>query len=167
MNSETVETYWQEFLSTLPVDSPYRNKNYIAEGWGDSPEMADELGALIAAGTKTATCSALWEWQAEGESPQETGTVTIVMDGRGEPLCIVETVEVTVRKYNEVDADFAREEGEGDLSLDYWREAHRSFFSRYLPKIGREFSEEMPLVCERFRLIYKPEVTQPNRETRK
>lgn len=155
MNNETLESYWQKFLSTLPADSPYRDKTYISEGWGDSPEMADELGALIAAGTKTATCSALWEWQAEAESPPETGTITIVVDGRGEPLCIVETVEVTVRNYNKVDAGFAREEGEGDLSLEYWREAHRRFFSRSLSKIGREFSEHMPLVCERFQLIYK------------
>jgi uncharacterized protein YhfF len=155
VNKETLEAYWQEFLSKLPLDSPYRNKIYLAEGWGDGPEMADELGALIAAGVKTATCSALWEWEAEGESLPETGTVTIVLDGHGQPLCIVETVEVTVRKYNEVDADFAREEGEGDQSLEYWREAHRRFFSRYLPKIGREFSEEMPLVCERFRVLYK------------
>jgi uncharacterized protein YhfF len=167
MSKEALESYWQKFLSTLPPDSPYRDKTYIAEGWGDSPEMADELGALIAAGTKTTTCSALWEWEAEGESPPETGTVTIVVDGRGEPLCIVETTEVILRKYNEVGADFAREEGEGDLSLEYWREAHRRFFSRSLSKIGREFSEEMPLVCERFRLIYNSEVTQLNGKTRK
>jgi uncharacterized protein YhfF len=155
MSDDVIEAYWREFLASLPSDSPYRSKTYISEGWGDGPEMADELGALIAAGTKTATCSALWEWEAEGELPPEIGTVTIVLDGQGQPLCIVETTEVTVHKYNEVDADFAREEGEGDLSLRYWQEAHRNFFSRYLPKIGKEFSEDMPLVCERFRLIYK------------
>ena len=77
------------------------------------------------------------------------------MDGRNEPLCIVETVEVTIRNYNEVDADFARCEGEGDLSLGYWRDAHRRFFTRILHKLGREFSEDMPLVCERFKVIYK------------
>lgn len=165
MNEVSLEQYWQGFLSTLPAASPYREKPYLAEGWGDGPEMADELGALIAAGTKTATCSALWEWDAEGASPPETGTITVVIDGSGEPLGIVETVEVTVRKYNEVDADFAREEGEGDLSLEYWREAHWRFFSRSLAKIGREFSEEMPLVCERFRLIYKSEAAQLNKKT--
>ena len=155
MNIKAIEAYWQEFLSTLPEDSPYHDKTYIAEGWGDGPEMADELGALIVAGTKTGTCSALWEWESEGESPVEPGAVTIVLDGRGKPIGIVETTEVTIRKYNEVDAEFACAEGEGDLSLDYWREAHRDFFSRVLPKIGKEFSEEMPLVCERFRLIHK------------
>ncbi len=155
MTEETIKTYWQKFLSTLPSDSPYHSKSYIAEGWGDSPEMADELGALIAQGTKTGTCSALWEWEAEGNPIPEVGLITVVIDGRGEPLCIVKTTEVSIRKYNEVDSDFARAEGEGDLSLEYWREAHRSFFSRTLPKIGKDFSEEMPLVCERFKLIYK------------
>ena len=155
MTEETIKAYWQKFLSTLPADSTYRTRPYIAEGWGDSPEMADELGALIAQGTKTGTCSALWEWEAEGDPIPEVGLVTIVLEGKGEPLCIVETTEVSTRKYNEVDSDFARAEGEGDLSLAYWREAHRNFFSRVLPKIGKEFSEEMPLVCERFRMIYK------------
>jgi uncharacterized protein YhfF len=155
VTQETVAAYWQSFLSTLPGDSSYHTKTYVAEGWGDSPAMADELGALIVQGTKTATCSALWEWQAEGNPTPPVGLVTIALDGRGQPLCIVETVDVTIRKYNEVDADFARAEGEGDLSLHYWREAHRNFFSRVLPKIGKEFSEEMPLVCERFRVIYK------------
>lgn len=155
MNVDAIEAYWQEFLATLPPDSPYHDKSYIAEGWGDGPDMADELGALIVNGTKTASCSSLWEWEAEGESPPGPGTLTIVLNGKGKPIGIVETTEITVCKYNEVDADFAREEGEGDLSLQYWREAHKNFFSRSLPAIGKEFSADMPLVCERFRLIYK------------
>lgn len=154
MTKETVKAYWQKFLSTLPPDSSHRSKTYIAEGWGDGPEMADELGALIAAGIKTATCSALWEWEAEGNPIPEEGYLTIALDGHGEPFCIVETIELSIRKYNEVDADFARAEGEGDLSLNYWREAHKNYFSRILHKIGKEFSEDMPLICERFRIIY-------------
>jgi uncharacterized protein YhfF len=155
MTEEQVGAYWQKFISILPTDSPYRAMDHIAEGWGDSPEMADELGELIARGIKTATCSALWEWETEGKPIPHKGLITIVVNGGGNPLCIVETTEVTVRQFNEVDSDFARAEGEGDFSLQYWREAHRNFFSRTLPKIGREFSEEMPLVCERFQVIYK------------
>jgi uncharacterized protein YhfF len=155
MTEEQVSAYWQNFLSILPADSPYRTKAYTSEGWGDSPEMADELGDLIARGIKTATCSALWEWEAEGKPIPEKGLLTVVLNGRGDPLCIVETTEVTVRPYHEVDAEFAQAEGEGDFSLEYWRLAHRNFFSRTLPKIGRKFSEDMPLVCERFQLIYK------------
>ena len=109
VTKETVQIYWEQFLSILPPASPYHAKTYIAEGWGDGPAMADELGTLIAQGIKTATCSSLWEWEAEENPIPEPGLITIVLDGRGEPLCIVETVEVSVRKYNEVDADFARD----------------------------------------------------------
>lgn len=149
------EAYWQNFLSTQPADSPFRSRTYIAEGFGDSPQMAEELGALIASGVKTATCSALWEWQAEGNPIPAPGLTSIILNGAGEPLCIIETIEVNIRRYDEVDADFARAEGEGDLSLGFWREAHKKFFSRVLPKFGREFSEDMPLVCERFQVIHK------------
>jgi uncharacterized protein YhfF len=150
-----VEAYWQRYLEMLSPDSPVRDERYVAEGWGDSPEMADELGALIAAGTKAATCSALWEYEAEGEPLPRTGLKTIVLDGNGDPLCIVETTEVEVRPYEEVDARFAYEEGEGDRSLEYWREAHWRFFSQTLPNIGKGPVMEMPLVCERFRVVYR------------
>ena len=154
MNDVQIEAYWQTFLDTLPVDSPWRQATYGAEAWGDSPQLAQELAELIVTGIKTATCSALWEWQAENASLPEAGTITIVLDGQQRPVGIVEIVEVKIRAYNEVDAQFAYEEGEGDRSLNYWREAHWRFFGRTLPDIGKVATQDMPLVCERFRLIY-------------
>lgn len=155
MTEDSIDTYWQKFLSKLPPNSPYHEKTYAKGGYGDSPELANELIQLILLGRKTATCGSLWEKETEGTPLPNIGDIWVELDGYGNPVCITETVEVTIRKYNEVDADFARAEGEGDLSLDYWREAHKNYFSRVLSKIGREFSEDMPLVCERFRLIYK------------
>ncbi len=155
MDKNRIEAYWQDHLGTLPSDSPIHDEQYVAEAWGDSPQLADELGALILAGTKTATCSALWEYEAEDEPLPSVGLKTIVLDGTGDPLCIVETTEVAVRPYDEVDAQFAFEEGEGDRSLEYWRDAHWHFFSRTLPGKGKEPTVDMPLVCERFRVIHR------------
>jgi len=133
----------------------------VAEVWGDSPRLADELGTLILNGVKTATCSALWEYEAEDEPLPRVGTKTVVLDGNGDPLCIVETTEVKVRPYDEVDAQFAFEEGEGDRSLEYWQDAHWRYFSRTLPGICREPISDMQLVCERFRVIYKESADDP------
>ncbi len=155
MPASNIEEYWAAFLATLPADSPYHDKTYIPEPFGDKSQLADELGALVLSGIKTGTCSALWEWQAEGNPIPEVGSISITLDGAGDPICILETTEISLRRFDEVDEDFARSEGEGDLTLQYWRAAHTNFFSRLLPKIGREFSEQMPLVCERFKLIYK------------
>ncbi len=117
--------------------------------FGDSPEMADELLALVLAGAKTATCSALSEYEAKGEPIDLTpGSRSVVLDGRGRPACVIETCEVTVRRFDEVDAAFAWDEGEGDRSLACWRSEHEGFFLEH-----GVFSEDMLLVCERFRLV--------------
>jgi uncharacterized protein YhfF len=152
------QSYFDEFLAQLPIESSYHSRRVLAEGWGDGPAMADELGALIAAGTKTATCSALAEWEHDGDDLPEPGLLTVVLDGTDEPLCIVETSEVNIQPFNQVEADFAYDEGEGDRSLAYWRRVHRKFFERIFERIGGQFSEDMLLVCERFRVIYPKDI---------
>jgi uncharacterized protein YhfF len=155
MNQSDIEHYWYAFLATLPANSLYFGKLYAAEGFGDTPRLADELGQLIVRGKKTGTCSALWQWEAEGKPIPQPRWITIILNGREQPMCIIEVTEVSVCRFNIVDEEFAQAEGEGDLSLKYWQEAHTKFFSRTLPKIGKQFSEDMLLVCERFRVIYK------------
>lgn len=123
MDENRIETYWQSYLRTHPADSPVLDEQYVAEGWGDSLRLAGELGALIVAGIKTATCSALRAYEAEREPLPSVGLKTIVLDGNGDPLCIVETTQVKLQPYDEVKARFAFEE-EGDRSLEYRRDAH-------------------------------------------
>ena len=122
---------------------PAKYQGLRSFAFGDGPALADELLELVMKGVKTATCS------TEDEPNTSTpGERWIVLDGSGEPRCVIETTEVTYRRYTEVDAAFAYEEGEGDRSLAYWRSAHRDYFGR----MGR-FSEDMTLMCERFRLV--------------
>ena len=84
MNQKQVEHYWQTYLTTLPPASS-RTEKYEVEQFGDRPPLADELVNLILQGVKTATCSALWEWEAEGKKTPEVGVKTIVLDGNGNP----------------------------------------------------------------------------------
>ena len=132
------------------VPESYRGLRAFA--FGDSPALADELLDLVIKGIKTATCST--EDEPNISAPGERW---IVLDGRGTPRCVIESVEVSYIRYNEVDAAFAHDEGEGDRSLNYWREAHRRYFTR----MGK-FSDDMMLMCERFRLV---EVFADNRVT--
>ena len=128
-------------MSGLTVPEKYRGLRSFA--FGDSPALADELLELVLKGTKTATCST-----EDEPNISKPGERWIVLDGKGDPKCVIESVEVTFRRYNEVDAKFAFDEGEGDRSLAYWHEAHRQYFER-----ARKFSEDMMLMCERFRLV--------------
>lgn len=152
-DSLLITEYWQRYLQTLPAETRIY-ESYVVDQFGDIPELADELGQLVLNGTKTGTCSVLWEWEAEQSPPPTVGLKTIVLNWEGIPLCIIETTEVTIRAFNALDAQFAYNEGEGDRTLESWRCEHWKYFSRVLPKIGKAPTPDMPLVCERFRVIY-------------
>lgn len=138
--------FWQGYLASLPPDADIPAQ---FETWyfGDSEAMAAELGHLVAAGTKTATCGLLWEYEFEGEALPEAGEFSVIVDYHGEPICIIETTEISVKPYYQVDAQFAHDEGEGDRSLAYWREVHWRFFSRVCEMIGKDLDESMPLAA--------------------
>lgn len=157
-STEMIEAFWQRYLVTLPAaERERRTVRPPAWSFGDGPEMADELGELVCRGTKTATCSLYWEYQKTGEALPEVGALSIVLDGRGAPLCIIETTEITIQPFDQVLSDFARDEGEGDLSLDHWRDGHWRYFSRLCQDLGLQPEQSMPLVCERFRLVFAAE----------
>lgn len=80
--------------------------------FGESAELADSLLALVLAGTKTATC-----WDASLGTLTQVGKMMVVCDGEGRARAVLRTVSLAQIRFADVDADFARKEGEGDLSL--------------------------------------------------
>jgi len=77
-----------------------------------------------------------------------------VADGTGEPVCIVETTWVAIKRFAEIDAPFAYEYGEWDRTLETWRQRCWEINAERCRRLGREPTEEMPLVCERFKVVY-------------
>jgi uncharacterized protein YhfF len=128
------------------VTLPPAYASAIRFSFGDSPELADALLALVVAGRKTATCGALRDYVADGEPMPEVGRRDVVLDGRGHPAAIIETTEVTRHHFDDVPVDFALAEGEGDYAE--WRAGHIDYFTR-----TGGWSPDLMLVCERFRLV--------------
>lgn len=119
----------------------------IAWAFGDSSEMADELAELVIKGKKTASCGSLSSFKNEDESPT-IGGYSIILNGRDEPVCVIRTISLCIVRFCDVGEDLASKEGEGDLSLKYWRKEHKSFFSR-----EGTYQEDMELVVEEFERV--------------
>jgi len=128
-------------------------RNLECFAFGDSGELADELLALVLEGKERATCWAV----AEGMKGAELGKSMVVLDGSGRPRAVLRTLELTRRRFGEVDAAFAFDEGEGDRSLEHWRAAHQRYFTRL-----KLYQPDMMLWCERFELV----MTIPEQEAR-
>ncbi len=164
--AQEIEQFWelarnQARTNPVPVYFPTFSGEALAPpsfAFGATEEQADELLALVLDGTKTATASAQWDYAAipgvqEAEPLPAVGDLAIVLDGRGHPRALIEVTDVRTEPFSDVDAEHARLEGEGDLSLAYWREVHERFFTDVATH-DRGFSQDMPVVLERFRLLY-------------
>lgn len=152
-DKSSIEAFWRSYLDELPEAADQDSPDDVF-AFGIDSTMADELGTLVATGEKTASSSAYWSCEHGDEKLPEVGDISIVLDGRNVPLCVIETVEVDVVPFEEVDEAFAKAEGEGFESVEDWREAHWQYFAQSLDDIGRVPTLEMPVVCERFRVVY-------------
>lgn len=124
------------------------------EAWAFG-DKADELAELAVRGIKTATSSAYALYEADGEPLPQVGECSVILDSHDNARCIVKTTKVYVTSFDRVSEAHAYKEGEGDRSLDYWREVHEKFFTDCLKEAGLSFSEKMEVVCEEFEVIYK------------
>ncbi|MEO6790163.1 MAG: ASCH domain-containing protein [Ornithinibacter sp.] len=142
-------------LAGVPVytgENPVRTLRPPAWAFGATPEQADELLRLVLDGAKTATASSQADYVQEGEDLPVPGMLGIVLDGVGHPRALVSTTEVRVVPFDQVDADHARDEGEGDGSLENWRAVHERFFAEHA---DGGFQSDMPVVLERFHVLYR------------
>ena len=151
MCQASISQMWEDYRKKHP-DAP---KDYDAWAFGDSKEMADELAKLVLAEIKTATASNYTLYELEEEELPYAGLHNIILNGDGKAVAIVETTSVEVVPFDEVTEAHAYLEGEGDRTLNYWRDVHETFFKKELENINRDFDDKIPIVCERFKLVYK------------
>ena len=152
--SDAVKRLWAAFLSRpgVPVDAETRFYDIFQVG--DEKADADEGADLILTGVKTATSSLQWEYDATGKPPPRVGAFSIVANGSAEPVCVVETTWLEVLPFSQIDADFARDYGEWDGTLATWRKECWAYYSAQCKALNRIPSRDMPLLCERFRVVF-------------
>ncbi|WP_231441994.1 ASCH domain-containing protein [Brevibacterium zhoupengii] len=145
-----IEDFWLQARTAVPM-----LPSEVPEAWafGATSEHADELLALVIAGTKTGTASSMLDVEAEGDSVPEPGDLSIILDGSGHPRAVIETTAVECVPFSAVSAEHAFSEGEGDRTLAHWRSSHEAFWREYGQGAG-VFSEDMLIVCERFELMF-------------
>ncbi|MDH4223855.1 MAG: ASCH domain-containing protein [candidate division Zixibacteria bacterium] len=151
--SPETEKYWQDFIRSL-ADKESVPSSYAVYYFGNRKQLADELAELVRTGIKTATSTLFWEFEHDCEPMPRVGDFTVVTNWEGEPRCIIEIMEVEMKKFSETDEQFAYDYGEGERTLAWWKEDMSQYYTKLCEKIGKTFSENITLVCERFRVLY-------------
>lgn len=148
----------QQLWAAYKTVNPDAGEEYEAWAFGGDP---DGLAQLTRTGGKTATSSAGPLYGLEGEPLPQAGEYSVILNSRDGAVCVIRTTRVYAVPFDQVSAEHARKEGEGDRSLDGWRQVHEDFFRAELEEAGLEFSPEMPVVCEEFEVVFEPEERKP------
>jgi uncharacterized protein YhfF len=151
---ESVIDLWHAFLYSIKEDIENTKLTFKIDRFGDNKQIADEAAYLVLAGKKRATSPSLWELELIDEPVPKSGDYAIIINWAGYAQCIIQTTSVDITLYDEISPAFARLEGEGDGSLEYWRSQHWAYYHRVLHGTKYSPSGEMPIICERFNLIY-------------
>lgn len=149
--NNSVKNFWHEFCSAnkVKIDTPYQIWYF-----GNNQKLAKELAELVMSGKKRATASLVAVNNLQPEIAPIDDGYSVVTDFEGNPMCIIQTNEIQILPFDEVDAQFAFDEGEGDQTLEDWREGHWRYFTKEAAELGIEFNTKSLICCERFSLIY-------------
>jgi uncharacterized protein YhfF len=152
-----------------------------AWSFGSTAQEADRLLELVLAGRKTATASALWEYEEDARrrvEAEDAEDAEVATTGGAEGDTLVRTaVDVALPEPGLLsivldgrdkpralirtthvdvvrfgDVDADHARREGEESLEEWRRAHRAFFAEGTPE-GREVTDDLPVVLERFVVV--------------
>ena len=147
-----VDEFWYRFIENTgrsPDDRCAGDLNFEAKGF-----VGDELITLVLTGRKTAFFTSWATYAIDQEPLPISGELYVVLDRNNKPRCVIETESVAVIPFNEVTWEMAAKEGE-DENLGAWKEKKQEYLEDEGAILGFEFSPDIKLVYQTFKLIYK------------
>jgi len=111
-------------------------------------ELRRNLVQAVLRGDKKATAGLATDFAPHTSDPlPKAGDRWLMLGFDDEAVAVVETLSVSVVPADEVELQFAVDEGEGFESVEDWREAHERFWSDH------QITDETLIVCEYFHVV--------------
>ena len=152
MDNASARNMWGDYLD-----------NHLEDAFAEAPKTvhfcdnekdADECAKLVKKGIKRTTSHSLLGLQYRKEPLPKVGDFKVVTNWEGKAQCIVRTTAVKFKPFFSIDEVYAKLEGEGDKSLEYWKKTHWEYFERELEPFSRVPRESMIIVCEEFEKVF-------------
>lgn len=145
---------WADYVAAHPRAAA---DAYVVDRFGDSAALSDALLDVVLSGRKRATADLVAEFAARGEPLPRIGSHWVACDGAGRPRLVLRSTDLRIAAFDEVDEQFAHDEGEDDRTLASWRREHRRYWQRTCAARGAVWTERDEIVLERFAVVWPPE----------
>ena len=150
--------FLQAYFDSLPPEEVPEEVT-VRAGMATDKEGADYFLDLILDGTKWAASGLAADYTKAGDALPAVGDFWIVLDSQENPACLLRTKAVEKHAFKDVPERIAVAEGDGDLSLAHWREAHRAYFTPFLEHVKIKDLDSAEVITEFYELLF--EVMEP------
>ncbi|RTE55524.1 ASCH domain-containing protein [Arenibacter aquaticus] len=152
MENSTARNMWGDFLDAH-LEYAFVEAPKVMHFF-DNEKDANHSLDLVINKTKKAMSQSLLGLQNRNEPLPKIGSFIVLTDWEGTAKCIVKTTSVKLKPLFSIDGDYAQLEGEGDKSLDQWKNIYWNYFARELATFKRVPKESMIVVCVTFEKVY-------------
>lgn len=149
--TDQISEFWERCRRFAPREVV--GNSYVVRRMGNAPAIGETLLRLVASGEKTGMFSRPMDLERAGIVPQ-VGDFVIFTDHDDRPRSLVRMEECRLMKFSDVGPAQTACESPAARDVDVWRGIHRRYWAPVLAAEGGSFSEDMPILFQRFRLIY-------------
>lgn len=152
----SVYELWNDFTTSNPE---FKNEEIPdTEFFHNNEKDANRLAKLTVEGKKQASSGLYLLYKHYQVELPKVGKKLIITNYGGKAKAIIETVKVDTIPFNKISKEYASMDmGATYEPLIKWKEAHWTFFTSAMKEIDEKPTEDMLVVCERFKTIWAAE----------
>ena len=146
-----------EFVGAARLARPdLRIDQFKVRGFGGTQAMSDRIVPRIVSGEKTGTIALAAEFDDDPGRAPRIGDNYVVTRWEGAPAVMYRVTEAQTLPYEAIDEEHVRVEGPNLRTVQAWREVHWPYFGAMMRQRGKEPSMQMPVIFQRYEVIYTP-----------
>ena len=144
--------FWLAYCKEADID-PHGNHFVTANPAGNF-DITDNLIELYRKGKKRAGSSLVEDFKAEGDPLPKVNDYWILLNSKKEPTFLLKTVKIETNKFANIPQHVVDAEGEGDLSIIFWKQEHTRLYTPYLERWGIKDLNQANVITEYFEIVY-------------
>ena len=150
-STPVVEAFVARARAALPHENIGR---YKTRTYSSSRAVGDAIIGLILSGEKTGTFSLAAEFDDQPDAIPQVGDYYVITNFDGEPALLYRVTAIEQVPFTGINDEHVQVEGPAARTVAVWRKIHWDYWGAILRAQGREPSETMPVIFQRFELLF-------------
>jgi len=149
---EQLQTFWKMAKDAANLEE--LGDAFQVRWIGLDADTTNQIIELITAGDKTGTFTLPWVVEQTGQPEPAVGDLIILIDFEGVPALVVRLTEIELVSFGAITEQHTAIDGTPVRDLNVWKPMHTDYWNRMLAPFGLSVSDNMPVLVEKFELIY-------------